>query len=236
MNTQTVTQVPAQPSPISPAHTPLRGRNTRREWDSNLLRARRITGKTYRSQRMRAAWFRRLRTTARGRARKGHDRRSDHLERREWDSNLLRARRITGKTYRHPADASRLVLEAVAPRHEVGPEKGTTDVTTTLRGGSGIRTHGTGYPAQRFSRPSPSSARPSLQERPNPHSASVSQGLRVRTDYGLLPNASRSDPRRGWDLNPRDRKPGPTVFETVTFVRSVTPPEPARPAILGTEY
>ena len=87
MNTQTVTQVPAQPSPISPAHTPLRGRNTRREWDSNLLRARRITGKTYRPQRMRAAWFRRLRTTARGRARKGHDRRSDHLERREWDSN-----------------------------------------------------------------------------------------------------------------------------------------------------
>ena len=113
----------------------------------------------------------------------------------------------------------------VPPLRE-GTREGSAEVATTLRGGSGIRTHGTGYPAQRFSRPSPSSARPSLQE-------SVS---RIPSDYGLRPNASRSVPRRGWDLNPRDRKPGPTVFETVTFVRSVTPPEPAKPAILGTEY
>ena len=37
--------------------------------------------------------------------------------------------------------------------------------------------------------------------------------------WSLVPGA------RGWDLNPRDRKPGPTVFETAAFGRSATPPK-----------
>ena len=37
--------------------------------------------------------------------------------------------------------------------------------------------------------------------------------------WSLVPAAE------GWDLNPRDRKPGPTVFETAAFGRSATPPK-----------
>ncbi len=35
-------------------------------------------------------------------------------------------------------------------------------------------------------------------------------------------------PRREWDSNPRDPSQGPTVFKTVTFVRSVIPPRQDR--------
>ena len=50
-----------------------------------------------------------------------------------------------------------------------------------------------------------------------------SRGPRIRNP---IPGARYPVPdwRRGWDLNPRDRKPGPTVFETAAFGRSATPP------------
>ena len=84
--------------------------------------------------------------------------------------------------------------------------------------------------AQQFSRLPPSSTRPPLQGRV-PGSGHRVPGSTSDTRYPL---PGTRNARRGWDLNPRDRKAGPTVFETAAFGRSATPP--MRCQVSGVRY
>ena len=51
----------------------------------------------------------------------------------------------------------------------------------------------------------------------------IRYGIRT-TEYGLHPDAEHPDLAEGVGFEPTGPESGPTVFETVTFVRSVTPP------------